>query len=153
MMGVDMNSVVEIGRVVHDAELKYTGAGLAVAAFSIAVNSPKKEDGRWVDDASFFDVRLFGKQAENLKQYLLRGKQIAVQGSLKQDRWEKDGRKFSKVVIIADSVELLGGSGDNVRGNYGQNQEGWKKNSVQDNVGGNDHNSPGMDEFPEEILF
>ena len=51
-----------------------------------------------------------------MKQYLVKGKQIAVVGHLKQDRWEKDGQKFSKVSIVAEEVQLLGGKGDGDQG-------------------------------------
>ena len=108
-MSTDLNSVVLVGRLTRDAELTYLQSGSAVAKFSIAVNRAVKNGEQWVDEASYFDISLYGKQAESLKQFLLKGKQIGVQGSLKQDRWEKDGQKFSKVSVIANSVELLGG--------------------------------------------
>ena len=117
-MSSDLNSVVLIGRLTRDAELTYTPAGSPIARISIAVNRSRKENEQWISEANYFDVSLFGKQAESLKQYLLKGKQIAVQGSLKQDRWEKDGQKFSKVNIVASNIELLGGRQDG--SSYGQ---------------------------------
>ena len=106
----DINRVIEIGRLTRDAEVTYTPGGTAIAKMSIAVNrSVKGQDGRWMDEANYFDVQLFGKQAEGLKPYLTKGKQIGVDGYLKQERWEKDGQKFSRVVINANDIELLGG--------------------------------------------
>lgn len=99
---MDINNVILIGRVVHNVkELKYTNNNTAVMELSIAVNKNK-------DKASFFDISVFGKLAETIKPYIAKGKQIAVQGTLDQQTWEKDGKKHSKVVIIANSIQLLG---------------------------------------------
>lgn|SRR5512133_1111895 len=114
-MSVDMNCVNLIGRLTRDAELKYTSGGLAISRFSIAVNRRKKNGDTWEDEASFFDVTLFGKSAESVNQYLTKGKQVAIKGELHQDRWEQEGQARSKVGIIAESVQLLGG-GENARG-------------------------------------
>ncbi len=108
-MAQDIVSVFAIGRLTRDAELKYTTGGLAISKFSIACNSRAKKGDQWIDEASFFEVSVFGKSAETLNQYLTKGKEIAVQGRMKQERWEKDGQNHSKIVINADSVQLLGG--------------------------------------------
>ena len=108
MANSDINSVVIVGRLTRDAELRYLNSGTAVASISIAVNRSKKDGDQWISEANFFDVSYFGKGAEGIKPYLTKGTQIAVQGSLRQDRWEKDGQKFSRVNILADSIELLG---------------------------------------------
>ena len=108
-MANDLNHVILIGRLTRDSELKYTSGGLAIAKFSIACNSRAKKGDQWIDEASFLDVSVFGKSAESLNQYLVKGKQIAVQGRLKQERWESDGQNRSKIVINADNVQLLGG--------------------------------------------
>ena len=108
-MSTDLNSVFLIGRLTRDVELTYLQSGSAVARFSLAVNRSTKSGDQWVDEASYFDVSLYGKQAESLKQYLLKGKQIGVQGSLKQDRWEdqQTGQKRSFVKIVANDIQLL----------------------------------------------
>ena len=107
----DMNNVNLIGRLTRDADLAYTPSGLACAKASLAVNRSKKENGQWVEEVSYFDVTIWGKTAENLKQYLLKGKQVAIEGSLKQDRWkDADGNNRSHVKIIASNVQLLGGA-------------------------------------------
>jgi single-strand DNA-binding protein len=116
----DVNRVVIIGRLTRDAELKYTQAGFAISNFSIAVNRRRKNGEQWVEEANYFDINLFGKQAESLKPYLVKGKQIAVEGELKQDRWEQEGQPRSKVVISANNVQLLGGGqGAGGQGNAG----------------------------------
>jgi single-strand DNA-binding protein len=106
----DVNHVILIGRLTRDAELKYTSAGAAVCKFAIAVNRRVKQGEQWAEEASFFDVVLWGRSGESLNQYLVKGKQVAVEGELHQNRWEKDGQTQSKVEIIADNVQLLGGN-------------------------------------------
>lgn len=111
MANMDINHVIEIGRLTRDAEVTYTPGGMAVGKFSIAVNRRVKKGQEWVDEANYFDVSVFGKQAENLKQFLTKGKQVCVDGYLKQDRWEdqQTGQKRSTVKIIANDIQLLGG--------------------------------------------
>lgn len=107
----DLNKVFLIGRVTRDIDEKsfgYVGNGNARLNFSIAVNRSVKKEEQYVDETSFFDVTVWGKFAENMKKFLTKGKQVCVSGSLKQDRWEKDGQKFSKVSVIAESIQLIG---------------------------------------------
>lgn len=113
----DINRVIIVGRLTRDAELKYTSGGAAVAKFSLAVNRRRKQGDQWVDEANFFDVAAWGKMAENLNQYLTKGKQVAVEGELRQDRWEQNGQSRSRVEIVAANIQLLGGgSGGGGRG-------------------------------------
>jgi single-strand DNA-binding protein len=107
---VDLNHVVLIGRLTRDSELKYTANGQAVCKFSIAVNRRKKNGDQWVDEPNFFDIVLWGRQGETLNQYLVKGKLVGVDGELRQDRWEQDGQNRSKVEIIANNIQLLGGA-------------------------------------------
>lgn len=107
----DLNHVTLIGRLTRDAELKYTSSNLAVCKFSIANNQRRKKENTWTDEAHFFDVTLWGKTAESLHKYLVKGKQVAIDGQLRQSRWEKDGQPRSRVEINATNIQLLGGSG------------------------------------------
>ena len=113
----DLNHVVLIGRLTQDLgsderSFGYVGNGQARANVSIAVNRSKKSGDEWVETVSYFNITIWGKTAENLKPYLTKGKQICVEGHLQQDRWEKDGKKESRVTIIADQVQLLGGKSE-----------------------------------------
>lgn len=111
----DLNSTILIGRLTRDLgehDMAYLPNGTARANISIAVNRSKKQGDEWVDEVSYFDITIWEKTAENLKPYLLKGKQICVKGFLKQDRWEKDGQKFSRVHVIAEEVQLLGGKNE-----------------------------------------
>ena len=84
----------------NERDFIYTQGGSAVATISVAVNSSKKQaDGTYGTEVSYFDVKIYGKTAENLKPYLKKGQGVLVVGALKQDRWEKDGKKFDKVYI------------------------------------------------------
>ena len=139
----DLNRVGIIGRLTRDAELVNVGQTVK-ADLSIAVNRSRKQaDGSWTDEVSFFDFTLWGKTAEGLKPYLTKGKQIAVEGHLKQDRWEKDGQKFSKVSIIADNVQLLGGKSDG-----GQSSGAPTFKPAENNSYGGEEG-----DFPEDISF
>ena len=106
----DINHVVLVGRLVRDAELKYTVGGQAVCKFSIAVNRRRKNGDQWEDEANFFDIVLWGRQGESLNQYLIKGKQIGIDGELRQDRWQQDGQNRSRVEIVADNIQLMGGN-------------------------------------------
>lgn len=158
----DLNHVVLIGRLTRDLgtderSFGYVSNGQARANVSIAVNRSRKSGDQWIDEANYFDVTIWGKQAEALKPYLTKGKMIAVDGYLKQDRWEKDGQKQSRVSIVANNVQLLSSRNDGVASNNGapkfqqinepQNNgyygEGFPSDSFGDT--GND--------FPENIPF
>lgn len=104
----DINNVILIGRLTRDAELKYTSGGMAVCKFAIAVGKRKKQGEQWVEETSFFDIVLWGKVGESLNQYLVKGKQVAVEGELHQNRWEQDGQARSKIEVNANNVQLLG---------------------------------------------
>ena len=153
----DLNHVVLIGRLTQDLgsderSFGYVGNGQARANVSIAVNRSKKNGDQWVEEVNYFNVTIWGKTAENLKPYLTKGKQICVEGHLKQDRWEKDGQKQSRVSIVADSVQLLGGKSDNSQqtGGAPRFQPVSNNNSVpsyNDSFG-----DTGID-FPEDIPF
>lgn len=107
----DMNSVSVIGRLTRDPELRATPSGTSVCALRIAVNDDVKDatTGEWHQKPGFFDVDVFGKQADACAQYLSRGRQVAVQGRLRWREWEtQDGQKREAVSIAADRVQFIG---------------------------------------------
>ena len=107
----DLAVAVIVGRLTRDAELKYTNSGQAVCHFSVATGSRRKKGDQWVEESSFWDVDLWGKLGESINQYLTKGKLVAVEGSMRQDKWEQDGQTRSKTLISANTVQLLGSSG------------------------------------------
>lgn len=107
-MSQSMATAVFIGRLTRDAELKYTNSGMAICHFCIATDSRVKKGDQWVEEPNYWDVDLFGKRGESVNQYLTKGKLVAVQGVIRQDRWEKDGQTKTKIVVNANDVQLLG---------------------------------------------
>lgn len=110
----DLNKVILIGRLTRDAELKYNTKGTAIAAVSLANNRSVKRNDNWETEVSYFDGNIYGRMAENLKPYLTKGKMILIAGRLQQDRWEKDGQKFSRIKIEVEEVQLLGGNSSDI---------------------------------------
>ncbi|MDR2184858.1 MAG: single-stranded DNA-binding protein [Treponema sp.] len=145
----DLNHVVLIGRLTRDAELKYTANGQAVCKFSIAVNRRKKSGDQWVDEANFFDIVLWGRQGESLNQYLVKGKLVGVDGELRQDRWEQDGQNRSKVEVVANNIQLLGG------GSGGASYNSGTSGGTRESAGGVQNPPPqgGDDGFTDDIPF
>ena len=107
-MAEDINSVSLVGRLVRDSELQYTTNGVALSKLVVAVNSTKKKGEQWLEEANFFDLILWGKQGEALNPYLKKGQQVGIIGKLKQERWEKDGNKRSRITIEIATISLLG---------------------------------------------
>ncbi len=100
----DLNRVILIGRLTRDAE---TPAGeRGPVKLSLAVNRRVKRGDTWTEEASFIDVDYWHR---SLMPYLVKGKQIAIDGELRQDRWEQDGQNRQKLAVVAQNVQLLGG--------------------------------------------
>jgi single-strand DNA-binding protein len=114
-MTEDTNVVTVIGRLTKDAELRQN-QGLSVGFFSIAVNRKKKDGpGGYTEEASYFDISVYGKYAATITPRLKKGTAVCVTGSLKQERWaDASGQKKSRVVIAADSVQIIGGKNNGV---------------------------------------
>ena len=130
----DINKVFLVGRIVRDADLRFTNAGTPVAKFSIAVNKSRKNGDKWEDEVNYLDIVLWGKVAESLSKYLLKGKQIAVEGELRQNRWEQEGQHRSKVEIRASNIQLLGGEKSQnatANSNNGYSNQSYNNNSPQ----------------------
>lgn len=104
---MSLNSVNIMGNLTRDPEMKYTPSGKAVCSLSIANNRVYTKNGEKVTEVSYFDVEVWGVVAENCSKYLLKGQGIIVEGRLRQDRWEKDGKTQSRVRISANNVHFL----------------------------------------------
>jgi single-strand DNA-binding protein len=108
----DLNSVVLVGRLVRDPELRYTPEGAAVCEMTLASNRRwTKKDGEKAEDVLFVDVVTWNRTAEVVAEYAKKGRAVAILGTLIQDRWEDEttGQKRSKIRIKAHTVQLLGG--------------------------------------------
>ena len=139
---MDLNNYSVIGRMTRDLDERafaYTPNGKARLNISIAVNDGYGDN----QYTSYFDVVVWGKTAENIKPYLGKGKQLCINGRLRQDRWESNGQKNSRVVIVAETVQLLGGR-DNGAGSGGNYQQPAQQQAPAYNDGR---------DFPEDIPF
>src|SRR5271170_7174233 len=120
-MAASLNKVLLMGNLTRDPEVKYTPKGTAVCDLGIAINdSYKAQDGTIKETVTFVDVEVWGRTAENCKQYLTKGRPVFVEGQLRLDQWEQDGQKRSKMKVRADRVQFLGGGGGGGKpgGNY-----------------------------------
>nr|WP_267915788.1 single-stranded DNA-binding protein [Borreliella garinii] len=110
----DINSLVLSGRLTRDSELSYTESGMAVLRFSLANNRRIKKNDEWIDYPQYFDCVIFSKRAESLNEYLKKGKQVVVSGSLKYESWQdkNTGDKRSKINIFVDNLQMFS-SGSN----------------------------------------
>ena len=108
-MAGDINRVTLVGRLTREPELRHLPSGNPVLQLGLAVNGRQKDEaGNWVDKPNFFDVKVFGNQAEMLAAHLAKGRRIGVDGRLDWSSWEaQDGSKRSKVEVVAQSVQFL----------------------------------------------
>ena len=103
------NRVVLLGNVTRDPELRYISNGTAVTDIGLAMNERRKTpSGEWVEETTFVDVTLWGRTAEVAGEYVTKGSPLLIEGRLKLDTWEKDGKKNSKLKVIGDRMQLLG---------------------------------------------
>jgi single-strand DNA-binding protein len=115
------NKVVLLGNVTRDPELRYIANGTAVTDIGLAINDRRKTaTGEWVEETTFVDVTLWGRTAEIAGEYVTKGSPLLIEGRLKLDTWEKDGKKNSKLRVVCDRMQLLGSKGDGPRGGGGQ---------------------------------
>lgn len=104
------NRVMLIGNLTRDIELRHTPAGTAVTDMGMAVNDRRKNtQGEWVDDVTYVDVTLWGRTAEIAAEYLRKGSPVFIEGRLKYESWEVEGQKKSKLKIVGERLQLLGG--------------------------------------------
>jgi len=120
-MAGDINRVTLVGRLTRDPELRHLPSGSPVLEFGLAVNGRQQDSGgNWVDKPNFFDVKVYGNQAEFLSQYLQKGRRVGIDGRLDWRSWEaQDGGKRSKVDVVAQTVQFLDSRGDGEGGGGG----------------------------------
>lgn len=109
---MSINKVMITGNLTRDAEVRTTQGGMSVANVGIAVNDRKRnQNGEWEDIPNFFELTIWGKRAEALQKYLVKGTKVAVEGRLHWSQWEdrNGGGKRSKVDINVDEIEFLSG--------------------------------------------
>ena len=107
------NKVVLVGNLTRDPELRYTPKGTAIAKIGLAVNRVwTNEAGEKKEEVTFVDVDVFGRTAENVGQYMRKGRPILIEGRLKLDQWDdkQTGQKKSRLGVVAETVQFLGSS-------------------------------------------
>ena len=134
----DLNQVYLQGRLVKSAELTTLSTGTPLVRLAIAVNkSIKDKAGNWTQQTSFFDCDYFGEWASKSISELTKGREVLVEGELRQDRWDKDGKTFSAVKIKASKVRPLRrpGEGKNANNaNNASNQHNTQSNAEYSNA-------------------
>jgi single-strand DNA-binding protein len=135
-----MNSVILIGRLTRDPELRYSpNTQTAVAHFTLAVDRQRGQNGE--SQADFIRITVFGKQAETVERYLKKGSQAAVNGRIQTGSYTKDGQTIYTTDVIANRVEFLGSR------NSGSNDNSYQRSPQTDNS----QQGPfgGQDDFPD----
>ena len=104
-----MNKIIVCGNITKDIEISYTGQGLAIATFSIAINEGK-------DKTTFLNLKAFGKTAETISTYLGKGRKFLGEGHIQNNNFEKDGKKIYKDEYVIDRFTFVDKVKDKVQG-------------------------------------
>lgn len=146
-MARGFNKVVLMGNLTRDPELRNTPSGQSVAGFSLAVNrSWKNQQGETVEAVDYIDCNAWGKAGEIIAQYMQKGGAILVSGRLQQRAWEQDGQKRSKVEVVVEDFNFVGGG--TASGSGGSYEGG---NSGSSNTPSKSSNSKKKDDVIEDI--
>lgn len=140
------NRVILVGNLTRDPELRYIPSGTAVTEVGLAVNDRRKgANGEWIDETTFVDVTLWGRTAEVASEYLNKGSSVLIEGRLKLDTWEKDGKKNSKLRVIGEKMQMLTGRGGPGGGQGGGGGGGSRP--ARGGGGGGGGHAPAHDDF------
>ncbi|MAT72281.1 MAG: single-stranded DNA-binding protein [Planctomycetaceae bacterium] len=148
------NRVILVGNLTRDPELRYISSGTAVSEIGLAVNDRVKRGDQWVDETTFVDVTLWARTAEVANEYLSKGSPVLIEGRLKLDQWEKDGQKRSKLRVVGEKMQMLGGPGGGSGGGNRGSRGGSQSADSYSSSGGDDDYSqrapagPPDDEIP-----
>ena len=102
-----LNRVTLLGNLTRTPEIRSTPSGTAMASFGLAVNRRFRQGTETKEEVCYVDVTAFGLQAEAIGEYLTKGSPALIDGRLRWHQWEKDGHRFSKLDVVADSVQFL----------------------------------------------
>ena len=113
-MARGVNKVILVGNLGNDPEVKYTQGGMAVTTLSLATTSVRKDrDGNQIEKTEWHRVKLFGKLGEIAGEYLKKGRQVYIEGSIRYDKFTgQDGVEKYFTDIVADEMQMLGGGGE-----------------------------------------
>jgi len=103
-----LNKVLLIGRLAGDPVIRYLPSGSPVAEFSVVWNRRYRTQEEWKEESHFFDIKAYGKLAEDLSSRLSKGYQVVIEGRLTQERWTgQDGKNYSRVRVVAEAVRII----------------------------------------------
>jgi single-strand DNA-binding protein len=141
------NRVILLGNLTRDPELRYIQSGMAVSDIGLAVNDRRKgPNGDWIEEVTFVDVTVWGRNAEIAGEYLTKGSPVLIEGRLKMDSWEKDGQKRTKLKVVCEMLRLVGG-----RGGPGSDRPQGGSRPAQRGGGGNQYNQSGPPEYSDDM--
>lgn len=110
-MAKGFNKVTLMGNLTRDPELRTTPNGQSVASFSLAVNRTwRNANGEQQEAVDYIDCNAWGKAGEIITQYMQKGRPLLVSGRLQQRSWEQDGQKRSKVEVVVEDFNFVGGA-------------------------------------------
>jgi single-strand DNA-binding protein len=143
---VSFNRVVLAGNLTRDPELRFTNDGIPVCSFGLAVNRVRSKS----EEVDFFDISAWRELGETIANYKKKGDPILVEGRLQYRTWEaQDGSKRSKVDVVADNVQFLGGRSDSEDGGSsgggGQVRRGGRRGGQREEV---DINEEDFEDIP-----
>src|SRR3954453_24172260 len=142
-----LNRVILVGNLTRDPELRYIPSGTAVTDIGLAVNDRRKgANGEWIEETTFVDVTLWGRTAEIATEYLNKGSSVLIEGRLKLDTWEKDGKKNSKLRVIGERMQMLGAKGAGGSGGGGSPRSGGARASSPVSSGPDEMEGPPVDD-------
>jgi len=108
------NKVILMGNLTRDPELRVTANGNSICKLGLATSRVySTKDGERREETTFVDIDAFGKQAEVISKYMRKGRPIMVEGRLKLDQWESDGQKRSKLSVVLENFQFIGGRDEN----------------------------------------
>jgi len=110
-----LNKVLLMGNLTRDPEVRALPSGMSICSFGLAVNRNfTTKDGEKREETTFVDIDAFGRQAEVIAKYMSKGRPIFVEGRLKLDQWDDktSGQKRSKLGVVLENFQFLGGRGD-----------------------------------------
>lgn len=148
-----INTVILYGNLTRDPELRALPSGMNVCSFSIATNRTfTGKDGKKQEQVDFHNIVVFGRQADNVAQYMKKGSGVFIEGRLQSRSWEKDGQKQYRTEVVADRVQFGPRTGGGAPGAERASAPRGKEKD-EGNAGGAGIEYPKDDINPEDIPF
>jgi single-strand DNA-binding protein len=146
-----LNKVFLVGSVGRDPEIRSTGGGTLIATISMATNeSYKDSSGEWATSTTWHNLKAFARTAEIIRDYVVKGSPLHIEGKLNTEQWEKDGVKHYKTVIVIENLIMLGSGDGKSKQASGQTQSS-RRDAPKGNTGQSRRSEP-QEEFDESSI-